>query len=351
MAEPFDPIPEPMLAKPVSAVPDDPALSFEPKWDGFRAIVAVAPDGSVEIGSRGSKPLTRYFPELVAEFATQMPPGTVVDGEIVVRTGDPGAEHLAWELLSQRIHPAESRINRLAAETPASFIGFDLLAEDGRSLMDEPFESRRAALERVLAGARAPLHLSQTTRDAEVARRWLVEFEGAGLDGVIAKPLGASYQPGKRTMLKIKHSRTADVVLIAYRIHKSGQGVGSLLLGLYDANGNLLPVGGASAFSNATRLKLIDELEPLVERDADGNVVTGEGERSRFSSSKDVSFVKLRPERVLEVKYDQMEGWRFRHAVQFVRWRDDRDPRSCTYDQLEVPSAYDLSDVLASPVE
>jgi ATP-dependent DNA ligase len=344
---PFDPIPEPMLAKPVAAVPDDAGLSFEPKWDGFRAIVAVSPDGDVEIGSRGSKPLTRYFPELVEEFARQLPKGTVVDGEIIVRTGTPGAEHLAWELLSQRIHPADSRVQKLAVETPASFVGFDLLARDGKSLLEAPFSERRAALEKVLGTVEAPLHLSQTTQDAGVARRWLVEFEGAGLDGVIAKPLDATYQPGKRTMLKIKHSRTADVVLHAYRVHKSGEGVGSLLVGLYDADGNLMPVGGASAFSNAKRLELIDELAPLVMRDDDGEIMTGEGERSRFSASKDSSFVKLRPERVMEVKYDQMEGWRFRHAVQFLRWRDDRDPRSCTYDQLEAPIAYDLSEVLA----
>ncbi len=336
-----------MLAKPVAAVPEAEGLSFEPKWDGFRAIVAVSPGGEVEIGSRGSKPLTRYFPELVAEFERQLPKGTVVDGEIIVRTGVAGAEHLAWELLSQRIHPADSRVQKLAVETPASFVGFDLLAQGGKSLLDAPFSERRSGLEKVLAKAKAPLHLSQTTRDAAVARRGLVEFEGAGLDGVIAKPLDATYQPGKRTMLKIKHSRTADVVLIAYRTHKSGEGVGSLLLGLYTEAGDLVPVGGASAFSNARRLELIDELAPLVERDDAGEIVTGEGERSRFSSSKDVSFVKLRPERVMEVKYDQMEGWRFRHAVQFLRWRDDRDPRSCTYDQLEAPAAYDLSEVLA----
>ncbi|MCU1416227.1 MAG: ATP-dependent ligase [Schumannella sp.] len=347
MAAPFDPIPEPMLAKPVSDVPETGGLAFEPKWDGFRAIVAVSPQGDVEIGSRGSKPLTRYFPELVSEFAAQLPPGTVVDGEIVVRRGEPGNERLDWERLSQRIHPADSRVQKLSVETPASFVGFDLLAEGGTSLLDTPFSERRTALERVLGAVKAPLHLSQTTQDAAVARRWLVEFEGAGLDGVIAKPLAATYQPGKRTMLKIKHSRTADVVLIAYRTHKSGQGVGSLLLGLYGDDGQLLPVGGASAFSNAKRLELIDELAPLVERDDSGAVVTGEGERSRFSSSKDVSFVKLRPERVLEVKYDQMEGWRFRHTVQFLRWRDDRDPKSCTYDQLEIANAYDLSEVLS----
>jgi ATP-dependent DNA ligase len=328
-------------------VPDDEGLSFEPKWDGFRAIVAVSPTGDVEIGSRGSKPLTRYFPELVAAFAAQLPAGTVVDGEIIVREGEPGKEHLDWERLSQRIHPADSRVQKLAAETPASFVGFDLLAEGGTSLMDAPFSERRAALERVLENVNAPLHLSQTSPDAAVARRWLVEFEGAGLDGVIAKPLASTYQPGKRVFLKIKHSRTADVVLLAYRVHKSGEGVGSLLLGLYTDDGQLVPVGGASAFSNARRLELIDELAPLVERDESGAAVTGEGERSRFSGSKDVSYVKLRPERVMEVKYDQLEGWRFRHVVQFLRWRDDRDPTSCTYDQLETPNAYDLSDVLA----
>ena len=340
MAAPFDPLPEPMLAKPVAAVPHDDGLSFEPKWDGFRAIIAVAPDGSVEIGSRGSKPLTRYFPELVAEAERQLPPGTVVDGEIIVRQPTAGGERLDWERLSQRIHPADSRVQKLAVETPASFVGFDLLARDGVSLMDAPFAERRAALEAVLASIEAPLHLSQTTQDAAVARRWLVEFEGAGLDGVIAKPLASTYEPGKRTMLKIKHSRTADVVLIAYRVHKSGQGVGSLLLGLYTDDGQLVPVGGASAFSNARRLELIDELAPLV-------TGTAEGERSRFSGSKDVSMITLRPERVLEVKYDQLEGWRFRHTVQFLRWRDDRDPRSCTYDQLETPNAYDLSQVLS----
>lgn len=347
MAAPFDPIPEPMLAKPVAAVPHDAGLSFEPKWDGFRAIVAVSPEGGVEIGSRGSKPLTRYFPELVAAFGAQLPPGTVVDGEIIVRHPTAGGERLDWEALSQRIHPADSRVQKLAAETPASFVGFDLLAEGGTSLMDAAFADRRAALERVLSTATAPIHLSQTTQDAAVAERWLVEFEGAGLDGVIAKSLGAPYEPGKRTMLKIKHSRTADVVLHAYRVHKSGEGVGSLLVGLYDDAGTLLPVGGASAFSNARRLELIDELAPLVMRDDAGEIMTGEGERSRFSASKDSSFVKLRPERVMEVRYDQMEGWRFRHAVQFLRWRDDRDPRSCTYDQLEVPDAYDLSGLLS----
>lgn len=345
----------PMLAKAVDGVPAPDSvpggLSYEPKWDGFRGIVAVGEADAhgrrdVEIGSRGSKPLTRYFPELVSAFAGQLP-RCVLDGEIVLRRGTRGEERLDWEALSQRIHPAATRIALLAETTPAMFVAFDLLALDGEDLMERPFAERRAALEQLAAPWVEPLHLCQTTTDVETARRWLVEFEGAGLDGVVAKPLAAPYAPGKRTMLKVKHHRTADVVLIGYRVHSSGRGVGSLLLGLYDSDGTLRSVGGASAFSNARRLELVDELEPLVERDAEGNAVTGEGERSRFSSGKDVSFVTLRPERVLEVRYDQLEGARFRHTVQFERWRDDREPRSCTFDQLDQPAAYDLGDVLA----
>ncbi|BDZ44999.1 ATP-dependent DNA ligase [Naasia aerilata] len=340
---------EPMLAK---AIPDIPetgpkggALSYEPKWDGFRGIAYF--DGTdVEIGSRGSKTLTRYFPELVETLRAQLPRPCVLDGEIIVRTGARGAEHLDWESLSQRIHPAESRIRKLAEETPAAFVAFDLLAVRDRSLLDEPFETRRRELEILLADVAAPLHLTQTTRDAAVARTWLTEFEGAGLDGVVAKGLADTYQPGKRTMLKIKHERTADTVVLAYRVHKSGAGVGSLLLGLYDDSGELRGVGGVAAFSDARRLELIDQLEPLVQRDADGNAVTGEGERNRFSSNKDTSFVKLRPELVVEVRYDQMEGARFRHTAQFLRWRPDRDPRSCTFAQLERPISYDLDRVI-----
>jgi ATP-dependent DNA ligase len=312
--------------------------------------VAVEPqdDGTanVEIGSRGSKPLTRYFPELVAAFAEQLP-RCILDGEIVVRTGEPGSERLDWEALSQRIHPAASRIALLSETTPAMFVAFDLLSVGDEDLMERPFAERRAALERLATGWRHPLQLVQTTKDVDLARRWLVEFEGAGLDGVVAKPLAAPYAPGKRTMLKVKHHRTADVVLLGYRVHSSGNGVGSLLLGLYDGDGELRNVGGASAFSDKRRRELVDELEPLVERDENGQMVKGATDRSRFSASKDVSFVKLRPERVLEVRYDQLEGARFRHTVQFERWRDDREPRSCTFDQLERPVAYDLSDVLA----
>ncbi|MEV8135992.1 ATP-dependent DNA ligase [Microbacterium aurantiacum] len=345
---PYD-IPPPMLAKAVPAVPD-PAktaggLSFEPKWDGFRALVSW--DGTdVEIGSRGAKPLTRYFPELVAAFRDLLPAPCLIDGEIVVPTGPAGAQRLDWEALSQRIHPAASRVATLAAETPAMFIGFDLLAREDAGLTRRPFAERRAALVDLLSDVPHPVHVTRTTDDPSVAERWLREFEGAGLDGVIAKPLASAYAPGKRAMFKVKHARTADVVLLGYRIHRSGSGVGSLLLGLYDAAGELVSVGGASAFTDRRRRELVTELEPWVERDADGAAVTAESDRSRFSGSKDVSFVRLRPERVLEVRYDQLEGRRFRHTVQFDRWRPDRDPRSCTYDQLESVAAYDLADVL-----
>jgi ATP-dependent DNA ligase len=342
-----------MLAKAIPAVPESDSvaggLSYEPKWDGFRAIVYAEGDGSVEsveIGSRGSKMLTRYFPELVEAFRRILPGPCVLDGEIVVPTGEPGRQRLDWEALSQRIHPAASRVNMLSEQTPATFVAFDLLSIGDESYVDRPFGERRAALEKFAGGLPAPIQLTRTTTDVELARRWLVEFEGAGLDGVVAKPLDGAYAPNKRTMLKIKHHRTADVVALGYRIHKSGRGVGSLLVGLYGDDGQLFNVGGVSAFSDAKRLALIDEFEPLVERDESGEAVTGATDRSRFSSGKDVSFVRLRPERVLEVRYDQMEGMRFRHTVQFERWRPDRDARSCTFEQLDRPVAYDLGDVL-----
>ncbi|MBN9178592.1 MAG: ATP-dependent DNA ligase [Microbacterium sp.] len=344
-------IPSPMLAKAVAAIPDPATvpggLAFEPKWDGFRALISW--DGTeVEIGSRGAKPLTRYFPELVAACAELLPGPCLLDGEIIVALPTPdGPRRLSWEALSQRIHPAASRVTLLSAETPAMFVAFDLLAGGDRNLMDEPFSTRRAQLEELLADVPAPLHITRTTHYRELAERWLAQFEGAGLDGVVAKPLAQPYAPGKRTMLKIKHARTADVVLLGYRIHKSGAGVGSLLLGLYDEDGELHQVGGASAFSDARRRELVDELAPLVETDAAGRELRGDGERSRFTAAdKDTSYVRLRPERVLEVRYDQLEGRRFRHTVQFDRWRPDRDPRSCTYAQLETVAAYDLADVL-----
>ena len=337
-------IPSPMLAKAAPTVPD-PAkyaggLLFEPKWDGFRGLLAWDGD-SVEIGSRGAKPLTRYFPELVEAVPRVLPQPCLLDGEIVVATGPLGEQRLDWEALSQRIHPAASRVATLATRTPAMFIAFDLLAVGEEDLLTTPFEERRARLEALMSEVAHPLHITRTTRD-----RWLQEFEGAGLDGVVAKPLDQPYAAGTRTLIKVKHARTADVVALGYRIHKSGSGVGSLLVGLFDSDGTLRQVGGVAAWSDARRRELVDELAPLVERDGAGAAVTDEGERSRFSGSKDVSFVRLRPERVLEVRYDQLEGSRFRHTVQFARWRPDRDARSCTYDQLDTVAGYDLADVL-----
>jgi len=341
-----------MLAKAVPSVPEPDSvrggLRYEPKWDGFRGIVTVDGD-DVEICSRGAKPLTRYFPELVAAFRAQFggrDHPVVLDGEVVLRSGEPGAERLDWEALSQRIHPAESRIRKLSVETPAQFVAFDLLAVDGSDLVDLPFDERRERLESLADGMTDPLFVTRTTLDVDVAREWLTTFEGAGLDGVVAKPRAKPYEPNKRSMLKVKHHRTADVVAIGYRVHKSGSGVGSLLVGLYGDDGELRQVGGVSAFSDKRRLALVDELDAVVLRDADGRPVTGEGERSRFASGRDTSFVRLSPDRVLEVRYDQMEGDRFRHTVQFERWRPDRDARSCRFDQLEIPSAYDLRDVL-----
>lgn len=341
-------IPAPMLARAVAAIPDPAAtpggLSFEPKWDGFRALISW--DGEdVVIGSRGAKPLTRYFPELVSACREVLPEPCLLDGEIVVAHGDPA--RLSWEALSQRIHPAESRVRLLSRSDPAQFVAFDLLARGDRDLQPQPFSARRAQLEDLLAGAPHPIHLTRTTTDPARAQRWLDLFEGAGLDGVVAKPLAQPYAPGRRTMLKIKHARTADVVALGYRVHKSGTGVGSLLVGLYDAQGELRQVGGVAAFSDARRRQLVDELAPLVETDASGSAVHGEGERSRFTAAgRDVSFVRLRPERVLEVRYDQLEGERFRHTVQFERWRPDRDAASCTFSQLERVPAYDLADVI-----
>lgn len=342
-------IPAPMLAKAAASVPDPEktpgGLLFEPKWDGFRGLIAW--DGeTVEIGSRGAKPLTRYFPELVEAIPRLLPGPCLLDGEIVVATGPEGAQRLDWEALSQRIHPAESRVTKLAVETPAMFVAFDLLALGDEDMLDTAFGERRERLESLMAGVEHPLHITRTTRDRDAAVRWLAEFEGAGLDGIVAKPLDQPYAPGKRTLIKVKHARTADVVALGYRIHKSGSGVGSLLVGLYDADGTLRQVGGVAAWSDRRRTELVDELAPLVERDDDGRIVTGAGERSRFSGSKDVSFVRLRPELVLEVRYDQLEGARFRHTVQFERWRPDRDPLSCTYEQLDTVAGYDLADVI-----
>ncbi|AZI56998.1 ATP-dependent DNA ligase [Nakamurella antarctica] len=341
----------PMLAKAVPQVPAQDwvtgGLLYEPKWDGFRCIVLRDGD-EVELASRGQKPLTRYFPEVVAAVLEHLPRRCAIDAEIVVRSGAAGNQKLDWENLSQRIHPAESRIAKLSVETPAELVCFDLLALEDASLMDVPFGDRRTRLEAALASvpADAPIHLTRVTKDADQAQQWFEAFEGAGLDGIIAKPLALAYQSGKRSMLKIKHSRTADAVVVGYRIHKSGKGVGSLLLGLYTDDAELIGVGGIAAFTNVKRLELIDELAPWVEVNEAGETVTGAGERSRFSANKDVSFVRLRPERVVEVKFDQMEGLRFRHSVTFLRWRPDRDASSCLVSQVDRPIAYDLNSVL-----
>lgn len=339
-----------MLAKAVSEVPEADSVeggwSYEPKWDGFRCIIVKEGD-EVELASRGKKPLTRYFPELVEACRVHLPGRAVLDGEVVVRSGAPGAQRLDWEALGQRIHPAESRVARLSAETPAEFIAFDLLEMGHEDLTAAPFADRRERLESYFGtvATEAPLHLTRVTRDADEARDWFTRFEGAGLDGVVAKALASAYTPGKRTMLKVKHKRTAEAVVTGYRVHKSGKGVGSLLLGLVH-DGQLVNVGGIAAFTTKRRLELVEELEPLVRRDAEGDVEHAETDRSRFSSAKDVSYVPLRPERVVEVAFDQLEGHRFRHTVQFLRWRPDRDPESCTLDQIDRAPAYDLGEVL-----
>lgn len=339
-----------MLAKAVSKVPEadavDGGYSYEPKWDGFRCLVRKDGD-EVELVSRGKKPLTRYFPELVEAVREHLPGSAVLDGEIVVRSGEPGAQRLDWEALGQRIHPADSRITRLAAETPAELIAFDLLAVGDEDVTDLPFAGRRERLEALFDGMAkgASLHLTRVTRDADEATDWFTRFEGAGLDGIVAKALASPYTPGRRTMLKVKHKRTAEAVVTGYRVHKSGLGVGSLLLGLFH-EGRLHNVGGIAAFTAKRRLELVEELEPLVRRDASGEVEHAETDRSRFSSAKDVSFVPLRPERVVEIAFDQLEGRRFRHTVQFLRWRPDREPESCTLEQIDRALAYDLGEVL-----
>ncbi|WP_270890003.1 ATP-dependent DNA ligase [Pedococcus sp. 5OH_020] len=343
----------PMLAKPVKAIPEGDYL-FEPKWDGFRSIVFRSGD-TVEIGSRNEKPMTRYFPEVVEAVLTNLPDRCVVDGEIVV-VGASG-DRLDFEALQQRIHPAASRVKKLAVETPAQFVAFDLLALGDEDLTRRPFSERRALLEKALASATAPIHLTRATDDAAVAKEWFHQFEGAGLDGVIAKPLSGPYEPDKRVMLKIKHERTADCVVAGYRTHKSGSdAIGSLLLGLYTDDGTLMSVGVVGALPMARRKELFRELQSWVTtfedhpwawaREEMGTRTPTTGATSRWNAGKDLSFTPLRPERVLEVRYDHMEGARFRHTAQFVRWRPDREPASCTYAQLEEPVSFDLAEVL-----
>ncbi len=359
---PVNPPVAPMLARPVPQIPDGP-FSFEPKWDGFRSIV-FRDGGEVEIGSRNERPMTRYFPEVAEACTANLPPRCVVDGEIVIP--DTSGRRLDFEALLQRIHPAASRVALLAEQTPAHFVAFDLLALDDTDLCEQPFEQRRAALEQALAQARSPVHLTPATTDRDLAGQWFDQFEGAGLDGLIAKPLDGTYQPDKRVMFKIKHERTADCVVAGYRPHKSSpEAVGSLLLGLYTDAGDLASVGVVGAFPMARRRELFAELQPLVttfdghpwrwggaEQAAAGGAPAARNPRSsetsRWNAGKDLSFVPLRPERVVEVRYDHMEGRRFRHTTQFARWRPDREPRSCTYAQLEEPVKFDLGEILGS---
>ncbi|MGB5952242.1 MAG: ATP-dependent DNA ligase [Ornithinimicrobium sp.] len=343
---------KPMLAKPARSIPA--GHMYEPKWDGFRSIIFRDGD-EVEIGSRNEKPMTRYFPEVVQAVLDNFPDRAVIDGEIVV--ANLAANHLDFEALQQRIHPADSRVQMLAEQTPAGFVAFDLLAIGDEDLRDQPMSARREALEHALSDAEPPVYLTPLTRDADEAAQWFEKFEGAGLDGLIAKAPDLVYTGDKRTMTKIKHVRTADCVVAGYRVHKSGpDAIGSLLLGLHDEQGTLASVGVVGALPMAKRKALFTELQPLIADWEDhpwnwgahesGERTPRKNETSRWNAGKDLSFVPLRPERVLEVKYDYMEGARFRHTAQFVQWRPDRDASSCTYAQLERPIDFDLANVL-----
>jgi len=348
---------EPMLAKLAEELPTGGGFLYEPKWDGFRAIVFRG-ESEVFIQSRDLRPLDRYFPELHETFLASLPDGCVIDGEIVIVT----PHGLDFDALQLRLHPAASRVAKLAKETPAAFVAFDLIAIGGRDLRAVPQDERRILLEQALADATPPIHLTPMTRDPAVASEWLTRFEGAGLDGVIAKPEHATYQPGKRAMIKIKHARTADCVVAGFRWHKTGKNVlvGSLLLGLYDDHGALHHVGVTSSFTMATRRQLALELAPLREHafdehpwrewaDAEGSEMARmPGGQSRWSAGKDLSWEPLRIERVCEVKYDHMQGQRFRHAAIFQRWRPDKRPEDCRYDQLEVTTPYELEKVFGA---
>jgi ATP-dependent DNA ligase len=353
-----------MLSSATDALPVGDGWQFEPKWDGFRTLIFRDGDELV-LQSRDEKPLNRYFPELLAPLTASLPERCVLDGEIVIV----GANGLDFEALLLRIHPAASRVKLLAAQTPASFVAWDLLAIGDEDLREVPLGERRARLEQAFAGIQAPVHLSPATRDRALAEDWFRRFEGAGLDGVMAKRLDSPYRAGERTMLKIKHSRTADCVVAGFRWHKNGPGtmVGSLLLGLYDDRGQLQHVGVTAAFTNAVRKQLVDELAPLRENALADHPwrhwaeaqqqAAEEGQRvpgasSRWNRGKDLSWEPLRPERVCEVAFDHMQGTRFRHAAHFVRWRPDKPPQDCRYDQLEVTPAYELERVFrAAPAD
>ncbi len=358
MALPISPPLAPMLAKLSDDIPEGDGWLYEPKWDGFRCIVFRDGD-TIELASRNERPFTRYFPELLAPLLAELPQRCVVDGEIVVPASDDRG--LDFDALLQRIHPAESRVRRLAAETPASFVAFDLLALGDRNLLTEPLSLRHGLLADTLAGAGAPIFLCPSTTDATVARRWFTEFEGAGLDGVIGKRLADPYTPDKRILVKVKHRRTADCVIAGYRVHKDGKGVGSLLLGLFDRQGKLNHVGVAASFTAKRRAELLIELAPLT-HDATADhpwrewaqwqqAATEDGQRmpgagSRWNAGKDLSWVPLRIERVAEVTFGQLQEGRFRHGSQFLHWRSDREPASCTYDQLDVAAPVPFAQVV-----
>jgi len=359
---PFDPPLEPMLAKPSDGLPDGDGWLFEPKWDGFRAIVFRDGD-EVLIQSRDLKPLDRYFPELAEPLRASLPERCVIDGEVVIAR-DGG---LDFEALLLRIHPAASRVKMLAAETPASFVGWDLLALGDDDLRTTPQGERRSRLEEAFSAVEPPVRLTPATRDRATAADWFDRFEGAGLDGVIAKRLDASYQPGKRAMLKIKHQRTADCVVAGFRWHKNGPGthVGSLLLGIFDDEGKLHHVGITSSFTWDKRAALVEVLEPLRENANEGHpwqewadwasmgAADASGQRlpgatSRWNRGKDLSWEALRPERVVEVAYDHLQGDRFRHATTFKRWRPDKQPADCRYDQLEETPAFEIARIFGT---
>jgi len=356
MSFPIEPPIEPMLAKLTESLPADRNLLFEPKWDGFRAIVFRG-DGEVYIQSRDLKPLDRYFPDLHQSLLDLLPDGCVVDGEIVIATPN----GLDFDALQLRLHPAQSRAAKLARETPASFIAFDALAVEGNNIMAMPQVDRRANLDKLLKRSKAPLYVTPMTTEHHLAVDWLRQFEGAGLDGVIAKRRDLPYQPGKRAMLKVKHVRTADCVVAGFRWYKdSTDAVGSLLLGLYDDTGSLHHVGVTSAFTMAARKELAQELDPLRknamknhpwrdwEREEAHASARLPGAQSRWSAGKDLSWEPLRIERVCEVKYDHLQGDRFRHATHFLRWRPDKPPADCRYDQLEVTAPYELKRVFSA---
>jgi ATP-dependent DNA ligase len=345
-----------MLARLSEELPAGDDFLYEPKWDGFRAIVFRGGAGELFMQSRDLRPFDRYFPELHDALVERLPAGCVVDGEIVIATG----KGLDFQALQLRLHPAASRVAKLAKDIPSGFVAFDLLAADGEDLRQAPQHERRSRLEQLLAETKAPVYLTPMTRDRDKAADWLARFEGAGLDGVMAKPAGGAYEPGKRAMFKVKHSRTADCVVAGFRWHKKGEGlVGSLLLGLYDDRGKLHHVGVTSAFTMAMRKQLAEELEPLRNGAWDdhpwkewaGAGAAGSrmpGGQSRWSAGKDLSWEPVRVERICEVKYDHMEGDRFRHATVFSRWRPDKPPAECRYDQLEVTAPYELTKVFGA---